>query len=339
MEESNLNIDLDELNKDIEALKNATTDEEIDSIMAKYEKYFNEDNNESFEESTLDSDSSQDSNEEQEKEKSIPNTPIKKTASTKAKPKSTSKTTTKAEPKGRTYNGKYEIYQVGGDYQYHLKASNGEILFVSETYTSRDGVLKAIDALKRNLETGELRIFKDKKGNYKFKLVSKNYRVLAISSTYSQEKGAVRASESFIKFASKADNVFIDYEDVDLKTATIIKIEKNEDKQGGKFEIELFDGEYSWDLKASNGQILCQAEGFTSKKGCMNSIDSFKKNIEEGTFKSVKDKNGNYCFKLYTPAGRVCAIGESYTSKTSAESAANSVASFYKNAEVEFIEI
>ena len=71
----------------------------------------------------------------------------------------------------------------------------------------------------------------------------------------------------------------------------------------------------------------------------MNSIDSFKKNIEEGTFKSVKDKNGNYCFKLYTPAGRVCAIGESYTSKTSAESAANSVASFYKNAEVEFIEI
>lgn len=309
-----MDIDILELEKDIEALKNATTDEEIDSIMKKYEDALNEGSNDIIEEP-----------EEIKEEKKEKKTPTKK-APSKAKTSN-----------GRTYNGKYEIYQVGGDYQYHLKASNGEILFVSETYTSKDGVIKAIDALKRNIETGELRIFKDKKGNYKFKLVSKNYRVLAISSTYSQEKSAIRASESFKKFALKAENVYIDYEDADLKTATVIEI-KPDPKDGGKFEVELFDGEYSWALKASNGHILCQAEGFTSKKGCMNSIETFKKNIEEGQFKSVKDKNGNYCFKLYTPSGRICAIGESYTSKSSAESAANSVVSFYKNADLEYKE-
>lgn len=239
--------------------------------------------------------------------------------------------------KGRTYNGKYEIFQVADGYAYCLKASNGEILVTSETYISREGVIKAIDAVKRNLETGEVRIFADKRGKYKFKLVSKNYRVLAISSTYSVEKSAVRASESFKKFALKADIVDIEVLDNDFESATIIEIINDEDKTGGKFVIERFDGEYSWDLKASNGQILCQAEGYTSKAGCMYSIETFKKNVKLGVFKCIKDKSSRYCYKLYTPNGRVIAIGESYPTKASAEASANSVVAFYNLAEIEEI--
>lgn len=237
--------------------------------------------------------------------------------------------------KGRSYNGKYEVFQVADGYAYHLKASNGEILVSSETYASRDGVIKAIKAVQKNLETGEVRIFADKRGKYKFKLISKNYRVLAISSNYSVEKSAVRASESFKKFAQTADIVDIELDDTEIKTATTIKITATEDKEGGKFVIEKFDGEYSWDLKASNGQILCQAEGYTSKVGCTNSIEAFKKCVETGVFKCVKDKTGRYCYKLYTQNNRICAVGESYSSKQGAESAANSVASFYKRATIE----
>ena len=314
MAKLNSSVNKEELKNDIEALKNASSEAEVDAILAKY----------------------QDSVDEMRKAK---NKPAKKAApKATAKPKTTAKKTTKAKaeeaPKGRSYNGKYEVYEIGDGYQYHLKASNGEILFVSEVYTTREGVSKAIDALKKNIETGELRISKDKKGLFKFKLVAKNHRVLAISSTYPQEKGAQRASESFKKFAVKADIVDIEFEDADVKTATPIEVNTKERKNGGKFEIEKFDGEYSWDLKASNGQILCQADGYTSKSGVMNSIDSFKKNIKEGTFKCVKDKNNNYCYKLYTQSGRVCAVGESYTTKTSAESAANSVVAFYRDAEV-----
>ena len=314
MAKLNSSVNKEELKNDIEALKNASSQAEVDAILAKY----------------------QDSVDEMRKAK---DKPAKKAApKATAKPKTTAKKTTKAKaeeaPKGRSYNGKYEVYEIGDGYQYHLKASNGEILFVSEVYTTREGVSKAIDALKKNIETGELRISKDKKGLFKFKLVAKNHRVLAISSTYPQEKGAQRASESFKKFAVKADIVDIEFEDADVKTATPIEVNTKERKNGGKFEIEKFDGEYSWDLKASNGQILCQADGYTSKSGVMNSIDSFKKNIKEGTFKCVKDKNNNYCYKLYTQSGRVCAVGESYTTKTSAESAANSVVAFYRDAEV-----
>ena len=330
-------VDKKALKADLIRIKNAKSEEDVDKILAKYD----------------------DALKDMDKKKAAPakktaakkETPKKEPAKKETSKKSTAtKTATKAAattaaakktaakkdeaPKGRSYNGKYEVYHTGDAWQYHLKASNGEILFVSETYTTRDGVIKGIDAVKRNLETGEVKIFADKHGNYKFKLVSRNYRVLAISANYSTEKGAARASESFKNFAVKADIVDIEYEDVDLKTATAIDVNLKDDKQGGKFIVEVFDGEYSWDLKASNGQILAQAEGYTSKAGCLNSIESFKKAVVEGSFKCVKDKNGNFAYKLYTSSGRVCAVGEAYPSKTSAESAAQSVASFYKNAEV-----
>ena len=236
--------------------------------------------------------------------------------------------------KGRTYNGKYEIYQTADGYAYNLKASNGEVLVTSETYTTRDGVLKAINAVKRNLENGEVRIFADKRGQYKFKLVSRNYRILAISSNYSVEKSAIRASESFKKFALKADIVDVEVVDTDIKSATPIEIGTLDDKNDGKFVVEKYNGEFSWALKASNGQILCQAEGYTSKAGCLYSIETFKRNVADGTFKTVKDKMGNFLFKLYNVSGRICAVGESYTTKQRAEDAARSVVSFYKNANV-----
>ena len=87
-------------------------------------------------------------------------------------------------------------------------------------------------------------------------------------------------------------------------------------------------------MKASNGQILCQAEGYTSKAGCLYSIETFKKNVEVGTFKCTKDKTNRYCYKLYSAAGRIIAVGESYPTRQSAESAANSVCAFYKYAEI-----
>ena len=236
--------------------------------------------------------------------------------------------------KGRTYNGKYEIYPNGDGYQYRLKASNGEILIVSETYASRDGVIKAIDAVKRNIESGEIRIIEDKHGKFKFKLTSKNYRVVAFGANYSTEKSAVRASESFKKFAMKADIVDITLSDDSDLNSSVVVIGERVDKIGGKFVVEKYNGEFSWDLKATNGQILCQAEGYMSKVGVMNSIENFKKNVEKGSFKIIKDKNDHFHYNLYTPTGRVAAIGETYASKQQAESAVNSVVAFYKKAEI-----
>jgi uncharacterized protein YegP (UPF0339 family) len=233
----------------------------------------------------------------------------------------------------RVYKGKYEIYPSGDDYAYQLKASNGEVLIVSEYFSSRDSVLKSIEAVKKNLETGDVKIFVDKKGNYQFKLVSKNHRVLALSAKYSTEKSAVSASNSFKKFAFNADIVDVIYDEEDLTSAVTIEVETTP-KAGGKYFVEKYEGIFYWVLKANNGQILCQSNGYTSKVSCNSGIATFKANVENGVFKCVKDKNDTYCYKLYNQAGRLVAIGESCPTLQAATSQAKSVKSFYKTEDI-----
>ncbi len=335
-----------DLEKDINKIKsNEITESELDSMMVEYDEALKE----------------LDANKKAAKKPTTKKAPAKKPAAKKETTKPATKKAAEKKPaekkpaekkapakkavvapvekpasKGRGYNGKYEVYPSGDGYQYRLKASNGEVLVVSEVYSTHDSLLKAIDAVKRNIDTGEIRIIEDKHGMFKFKLTSKNYRVLALGSSYSTEKSATRASESFKRFALSADIFDIETpEDQDAGSATPMEKPANvEEKTGGKYVIEKFNGEFSWDLKASNGQILCQAEGYTSKSGAITSIDNFKKNVEIGSFKIIKDKNENYHYNLYTPSGRVAAIGESYNSKQLAESAVASVVAYYKSAEV-----
>ena len=325
-----ITVDKEQLKADIEKIKNAKTEKEVDAILAKYQKEI--DAMEGAKKAPAKKTPSKTTAAKKEPAAKKPAAKTTKTAAKATAAKSTAKKAEEPEKKGRQYNGKYEVYQAGDGFKYNLKASNGEILVSSEVYTSRDGVIKAIEAIKRNVESGEIRVFADKHGNYKFKLTAGNHRVIAISAHYSTEKSAGRASESFKKFALTADVVDVEVKDTD--EATDITVVRGEDKDGGKFEWERFNDEFSWDLKASNGQILCQAEGYTSKSGLLNSIEVFKKNVNEGSFKVVKDKNDQFMFKLYTASGRVCAVGESYSSKASAESAANSVCSFINKAEL-----
>lgn len=239
--------------------------------------------------------------------------------------------------KKRQYAGKYEVFKDEQYFRYQLKASNGELLFVSEMYTTRDGAIKSIEAVRRNVETGSIRIIADKRGMYKFCLIAKNHRLLVNGSNYSTEKAAISASESFKRFAVSApvSDIVLTKDDVVDTSSQKIEVSTNTNKKGAKFEITK-DSEngFTWYLKASNGEILCSQEGYTTKNGVLNGIESFRTNVFEGTFYVAKDKRGSFEFKLYTKNGRICAVGESYPTKTSAVSAANSVVSFAKNAEI-----
>ena len=50
----------------------------------------------------------------------------------------------------------------------------------------------------------------------------------------------------------------------------------------GKFEIYTDKaGEFRFRLKASNGQAILASEGYKDKSGCMNGIESVKKNAPD----------------------------------------------------------
>lgn len=50
----------------------------------------------------------------------------------------------------------------------------------------------------------------------------------------------------------------------------------------GKFELyKDRSGEFRFRLKAANGEIIASSEGYTSKSGALNGIESVKKNAPE----------------------------------------------------------
>lgn len=56
----------------------------------------------------------------------------------------------------------------------------------------------------------------------------------------------------------------------------------------GKFEVWVDKaGEYRFSLKASNGEVIATSEGYSSKAGCMNGIESVKKNAPKAKIEEL----------------------------------------------------
>lgn len=52
----------------------------------------------------------------------------------------------------------------------------------------------------------------------------------------------------------------------------------------GKFIIKKrTNGEFQFNLKASNGQVILTSEGYSTKSGCQNGIDSVKTNSNDNS--------------------------------------------------------
>ena len=112
----------------------------------------------------------------------------------------------------------------------------------------------------------------------------------------------------------------------------------------GKFVvITAKNGEYTFNLKASNGEVILTAsETYPTMKACENGIASVKKNsgvhIEDQTrdekqthpkYELYKDKAGEFRFRLKASNGEISGKSEGYKAKASAK---KGIASIAKNA-------
>ena len=102
----------------------------------------------------------------------------------------------------------------------------------------------------------------------------------------------------------------------------------------GKFVIVKGDNPvkpYVFQLKANNGQVLYESEGYKIKPK-KASILAFKKAVQHGEIAIDREKNGTFRYKLYKEDGTLLGVGESYKTWDRAESAAESVKSFAQSA-------
>lgn len=112
-------------------------------------------------------------------------------------------------------------------------------------------------------------IIKKTNTGIKFDLKAGNGEVIATSEVYTSEDACRNGIASVVKNAPVAA--------VEDQTVEGYETEKNP-----KFEIyEDKGGEFRFRLKATNGQVIAASEGYTSKAGCKNGIESVQKNAPE----------------------------------------------------------
>ena len=108
----------------------------------------------------------------------------------------------------------------------------------------------------------------------KFDLKAGNGEVIATSEVYTTEAACKKCIASVQKNAPVAN--------VENQTADGYAVEKHP-----KFEVYTDKaGEYRFRLKATNGQVIATSEGYKALAGCMNGIESVKKNAVDAAIEN-----------------------------------------------------
>lgn len=122
-----------------------------------------------------------------------------------------------------------------------------------------------------DMEVNEMGKFvvKEVSSGIKFDLKAGNGEVIATSEVYTTKDACLKGIESV-----KTNSVIAEIEDQ--------TIEGFETKKNPKFEVYADKaGEFRFRLKAKNGQIIATGEGYKAKAGCINGIESIKKNAPD----------------------------------------------------------
>ena len=120
-------------------------------------------------------------------------------------------------------------------------------------------------------------VMKTNEKGSRFVLKAGNGEIIGVSETYSSESACKNGVESVRKNAAAAG---LEDQTVEGSSCTNPKFEVYKDKAG----------EFRFRLKATNGQIIAVGEGYKALAGCLNGIESVKKNAADGNIVKEEDK-------------------------------------------------
>ncbi|MDB9954026.1 YegP family protein [Flavobacteriaceae bacterium] len=105
----------------------------------------------------------------------------------------------------------------------------------------------------------------------------------------------------------------------------------------GKFVInKRKNGEFQFNLKANNHQVILTSEGYTTKSNCQNGIESVRTNSKDDSkFDRRMSSNNKYYFNLKATNGQIIGTSEMYEASSGRDNGIASVKSNAPNADVE----
>lgn len=205
--------------------------------------------------------------------------------------------------------GRFETFKSDDNlHRFQLLAKNGQPLLVSEGYTTLAAAKKGItSAVTNGVIQARFTVQATDSGEAYFVLKAANGAVLALSETYTTAAGASDAIKTVIATVPTA---------VNAAAAT-----------GPKFEtFQGTDGKYYFHLRAKNGQIVLQSQGYTTKASAVKGELAVQTNgADASNFAIAEGVDGQHYFRVLAANHQIIARSQMYATKSGALHAASTV--------------
>ena len=119
--------------------------------------------------------------------------------------------------------GKFVLKPTKTGFVFNLKAGNGEVIAVSEVYTTEKACLSGIESVRKNAVEAKLEdqtvegfekvtnpkfeVYVDKAGEFRFRLKARNGEIVAVGEGYKAKASCLNGIESIRRNAPDADVV------------------------------------------------------------------------------------------------------------------------------------
>lgn len=201
--------------------------------------------------------------------------------------------------------GRFETFTGrDGQYYFNLRAGNGQRVLVSEGYASSSGRAGGIASVKNNGVTESRYLLREASdGSWYFVLTATNGQIIGLSEMYSTKSNAVAGMGRVQQLIKNTVA-----QEVAQRTADMFETFRG------------LDGKYYFHLRAGNGEIILQSQGYTSSSGAKSGIASVQANgVNQAMFSVLPAADGRYYFNLKAANGRIIGRSEIYETKYNAE--------------------
>ena len=122
--------------------------------------------------------------------------------------------------------GKFVVKTTKTGFVFNLKAGNGEVIAVSEVYTTEAACMKGIESVKKNSVTAKLEdqtvegfetvtnpkfeVYTDKAGEFRFRLKARNGEIIAVGEGYKAKASCLNGIDSIRRNAPEAEVVKVE---------------------------------------------------------------------------------------------------------------------------------
>ncbi len=208
-------------------------------------------------------------------------------------------------------SGRFEMFQgADGQIYFHLLAANGENVLRSEGYSSWAAAAAGIKSVQANgVDDARYDLAAAADGRWYFNIRATNGQVVASSQLYTTKEHAQTAIIAIEQIVAKT---------VDMGNAPT-----------GAPRVVVFkglDSRYYFHVRAKNGEIVLQSQGYSSKGAAEKGVSSVLSNGQKAANYLVQPAaNGQYYFTLRATNHATIGVSELYAAKSGAQKGADAV--------------